>query len=165
MTQATESFDKNLLNSISGYLGYNVPDTRRKTDTILKEFLSERLQQVEKDLSQFEHRFYQQHKTASLNPFHRISLSLKMLIQSLVERSSNDNSFFTQSKINPEKISQLYEYDTQLVSQVDILLDEVKDLDNLNGEYEIDEMLNHFYDLIDGVNQIFSEREFVIMSE
>jgi hypothetical protein len=51
------------------------------------------------------------------------------------------------------------------MNQVDILVDEVKELDNINGEYEIDEILNHFYDLIDGLNQILSERAFLIMSE
>lgn len=163
--ETTKSSTNDLINLISGYIGYNVPGTRHKTDKKLKAFLSDRLQQVEKDLSQFEHRFYQQHKTANFNPFHRISLSLKMLIQSLIESSSNDNPFFSQSKVSPDKISQLYEYDVQLVSQIDILLDEVQELDNINGEYEVDEILNHFYDLLDGVNQTMSEREFLLMSE
>ena len=88
-----------------------------------------------------------------------------MLIQSLIESSSNENSFFTQSEISHDKISQLYEYDVQLVNQVDILLDEVQELDNINGAYEVDEMLNHFYDLLDGINQTMSEREFLLVGE
>jgi len=163
--ETTESLANDLTNLISGYTGYNIPVARHETDQKLKKFLSDKLQQVEKDLSQFEHRFYQQHKTANLNPFHRISLSLKMLIQSLIESSANDNPFFIQSKINPDIISQLNEYDVQLVNQVDILLDEVQELDNINGEYEVDEILNHFYDLLDSVNQTMSEREFLLMSE
>lgn len=163
--QMTESLENDLINSIGGYSGYKLPADRNKTDKRLREFLSEKLNQIEKDLSQFEHRFYQKNKNASLNPFHRISLSLNILIQSLLENSSNENLFFTQSKINHDKILQLYEFDVQLVNQVDILFDEVKELDNINGEYEIGEMLNHFYDLIDGVNQILSEREFLILSE
>lgn len=165
IAQANDSLENDLLNSISGYSGYEVSEIRRKTDRRLREFLSEKLQRIEKDLSQFEHRFYQQHKNANLNPFHRISLSLKMLIQSLIESSATNNHFFTQSKIDQEKITQLYEYDVQLVNQIDILVDEIKELDNLNGEFEIDEILNHFYDLIDGINQNLSEREFLIMSE
>ena len=165
MKETTESMTNDLSNLISGYMGYYVPGTRRQTDEKLKQFLSDKLQQVEKDLSRFEHLFYQEHKTANLNPFHRISLSLRMLIQSLLESSANDNPFFTQSKVNPDKISQLHEYDVQLVNQVDILLDEVQELDNIDGEYEVDEMLYHFYDLLDGVNQTMSEREFLLMSE
>lgn len=165
VAQPNESLENDLTQSISGYLGYDIPDTRNKTDSKLKEFLAKKLQQVEKDLSRFEHQVYQQHKAANLNPFHRISLSLKMLIQSLIESSSNDNSRFTQTKLDPDKISQINEHDVQLVSQVDILLDEVQELDNINGEYEIDQVLNHFYDLLDGVNQTMSEREFLLMSE
>ena len=165
IAQTNESLGNDLLRSISGYVGYQAPDARRKTDRRLREVLSEKLQQIEKDLSQFEHRFYQQNKSADLNPFHRISLSLKMLIQSLIETGTNNNQFFNQSKIDPDKITQLNDYDVQLVNQIDILVDEVKELDSIDGEYEIDEMLNHFYDLIDGINQILSERDFLIMSE
>lgn len=165
ITQTNESLENDLSNSIKGYNGYKIPADRSQSDKRLREFLSEKLQQVEIDLSQFEHRFYQNNKSANLSPFHRISLSLKMLIQSAIEPSPNDNHFFAQSKIMEDKITQLYEYDIQLVNQVDILIEEVKELENINGEYEIDEILNHFYDLIDGVNQILSERDFLIMSE
>jgi hypothetical protein len=109
IAQTTDSLENNLTNSISGYCGYKVPETRHKTDKRLREFISEKLQRIEKDLSLFEHRFYQKNKNADLNPFHRISLSLKMLIQMLMEPSSNENHFFTQSKINQDKIIQLNE--------------------------------------------------------
>lgn len=165
VAQANEPLENDLLNSISGYSGYQVPQARRKTDRCLREFLSEKLHRIEKDLSRIEHRFYQQNKNASLNPFHRISLSLKLLIQSLIESFTNNNQFFNRSKIDPDKITQLNDYDVQLVNQVNILVDEVKELDNLEAEFEIDEMLNHFYDLIDRINQILSERNFLIMSE
>jgi len=165
VAQTSESLENDLTQSINGYVGYDIPGIRSKTDRNLKEFLFKKLQQAEKDLSLFEHQVYQQHKTANLNPFHRISLSLKMLIQSLNEPFPEDHQFFSETKINPDKISQLYEYDVQLVNQVEILLDEVQELDNINGEYEIDQALNHFYDLLDGINQLMSEREFLLMSE
>ena len=38
-------------------------------------------------------------------------------------------------------------------------------MERLVSEYEIDQMLNHFYDLLDGVNQTMSEREFLLISE
>jgi len=165
LTQTNESLANDLNNLIKGYNGYKVPADRSQSDKRLREFLADKLQQVEIDLSQLEHRFYQNNKSANLSPFHRISLSLKMLIQSAIEPAPNNNHFFAQSKSTDDKITQLYEYDIQLVNQVDILTDEVKELENINGEYEIDQILNHFYDLIDGVNQILSEREFLIMSE
>jgi hypothetical protein len=165
VAQTTESLENDLTHSISGYLGYDNADNRQKTNRKLKEFLSQKLQQVEINLSRFEHQVYQQYETANLNPFHRISLSLKMLIQSLSETSPDNDQFFSDKEVNSDKISQLHEYDGQLVNQVEILLDEAQDLDNINGEYEIDQMLNHVYDLLDGVNQTMSEREFLIMSE
>ncbi len=165
ITQTNVLSEKDLRNSIKGYNGYEVPADRGESDKSLREFLSERLQQVEKALSSFEHSFYQNYKSANLSPFHRISLGLKMLIQSTILPLINNNNFFSTSKIAEDKIVQLNEYDIQLVNQVNILNDEIAALESINGEHEIDEILNHFYDLIDGANQILSEREFLIMSE
>ncbi len=165
LAQSTKSLANDLIKSITGYDGYEIPKIRNKTDKRLREFLSEKLQQIEKDLSRVEHRLYQNKSNVNMDTFHRIALSLKMLNQSLVDTSCNENYFFTQTKINPDKISQLYEYDFHLVNQVDILVEEVNELDNIDGEYEIEDMLNHLYDLIDGANQTLSEREFLIMSE
>jgi len=165
ITQSTEPLPNDLYNSIHGYNGYKTPETRNMSDKRLREFLSEKLQQIEKDLSTFEHRFYQRNKGAKLDIFHRISLSLKMLIQSFIEPSCNADQFFNRSSINQETLTQLYEYDVQLKNQIDILMDEVNELDFIDGEYEIEDMMNHLYDLIDGANQTLSERAFLMMGE
>jgi len=155
----------NLANVISGYLGYQVPETRRMSDKRLREFLTQKLEQIEKDFSAFEHRYYQKNRGARLDIFNRISLSLKMLIQSLVQPSFNADQFFNRSGVHSDMLAQLYDYDIQLKNQIDILIDEINELDSIDGEYEIEEMMNHLYDLIDGANQILSEREFLMMDE
>jgi len=165
VTRNNESLKNDLINSISGYEGYGIQKSRCQSDRRLREFLSEKLLQIEKNLSDFEHHYYQHHKNANLDPFHRISLSLRMLIQSIKEPSSNESQFFSQSKVEQGKVSQLYEYDIQLKNQVDILAEEAKELNDINGEFEVEDMLNHLYDLIDGANQTLSEREFLMMSE
>ena len=165
IAQPTEPLQNDLTNSIDGYNGYQIPEARSKSDKRLREFLSKRLQQIEKDFSNFEHRYYQKNKSARLDIFSKISLSLKMLIQSLLQPSLDMDQFFRRSRIHPDTLAQLYEYDIQLKNQVDILIDEVSELESINGECEVEDMMNHLYDLIDGANQTLSEREFLMMGE
>ncbi|MDZ7332072.1 MAG: hypothetical protein ONB31_08865 [candidate division KSB1 bacterium] len=164
IAQNVEPTISDLVQTIQGYEGYRNREKFRQTERRLKNYLAERLRQVETGLSEFEHRCYQQRKTSNLNSFNRISLSLKMLIQTLQEDASDNNAIAT-TGIDEAQAAQLEQQDRQLVEQVNILSDEVQSLDDLNGEFEIEEMLNHLYDLLDGINQTLSEREFLMMSD
>jgi len=165
IAQPTEPLPNDLTNSIDGYKGYQIPEARSKSDKRLRDYVSKKLQTIEKEFSTFEHRYYQQNKSARLDIFSRISLSLKMLIQSLVQPSFDFDQFFQRPTIHPDTLAQLYEYDIQLKNQVDILIEEVKELESTDGEYGIEDTMNHLYDLIDGANQTMSEREFLMMGE
>ncbi len=163
IAQSDEPVVNSLAQTIQGYEGYRSAEKSRQTERQLKSYLADKLQQVETNLSGFEHRCYQQRKTTNLNSFNRISLSLKMLIQTLQEAAS-DHAIAT-TELTAARAAQLEQQDQQLVEQVDILSDEVQSLDELDGELEIDEMLNHLYDLLDGINQTLSEREFLMLSD
>lgn len=164
IAQNDEQVVKSLAQTIQGYEGYQTAEKSRQTERQLKSYLADKLQQVEIELSGFEHRCYQQRKTTNLNSFNRISLSLKMLIQTLQEAASNSHAI-AMTELTRVRAAQLEQQDQQLVEQVDILSDEVRSLDELDGELEIDEMLNHLYDLLDGINQTLSEREFLMLSD
>lgn len=163
LTQPRETFENDLATSISGYGGYQIANDRSKTDRRLREFLSEKLKQIERDLSLFGLKIHQHKNNAFFEPFDRIALSLKVLIQSLENPTYLQAAFFNQKPIDPLKLSQLYEQEMQLVNQVGILVEEVRNLDTITDEYEIEDILNYLFDLIDGVNQTMSEREFLIL--
>lgn len=164
IAQNVEPIVSDLGKTIEGYEGYRNLEKLRQTERRLKSYLANKLRQVETGLSEFEHRCYQKRKTSNLNSFNRISLSLKMLIQTLQE-GALDNPTIATTGIDEAQAAQLEQQDRQLVEQVNILSDEVQSLDDLNGEFEIEEMLNHLYDLLDGINQTLSEREFLMMSD
>lgn len=164
IAQNDEPTISDLVQTIQGYEGYRNLEKLRQTERKLKSYLADQLRQVETGLSEFEHRCYQQRKISNLNFFNRISLSLKMLIQTLQE-GALDHQTMARTGIDDAQAAQLEQQDRQLVEQVNILSDEVQNLDDLNGELEIEEMLNHLYDLLDGINQTLSEREFLMMSD
>lgn len=163
LAQSSATFENDLAASIGGYDGYQIANDRSKTDRRLREFLSEKLKQIERDLSLFGLKIHQHKNNAFFEPFDRIALSLKVLIQSLENPTYLQAAFFNQKPIDPFELSQLYEQEMQLVNQVGILVEEVRNLDTITDEYEIEDILNYLFDLIDGVNQTMSEREFLIL--
>jgi len=159
---STNSVEEELRKTIKGYQGYTPPEKRNKTDKNLRNFILTQLKSIDNQLLKFEKQIGDQNHNGILN---RVSSSLKTIIDSLQNPCYANQPFFSDSKINPGVLAQLYEYDTQLKEQIEILEDEAKLVPEIGNDNEIKEFLNHLFDLIDGVNQTLTEREFLIMSE
>ena len=163
--QSAESNRDELAHAIKGYQGYSSPKHRIKTDQIFRNFLLKRLNTINKRLPQFEKLIQNLANQDNSDPLKRIHSTVKMLINSLESPCSSDQAFFSKKDISPEKLSQLYVYDLQLKDQVEILGDELEQHDVDAEDQEITDILNHLYDLTDGLNQALTEREFLIMGE
>ncbi|MDZ7333293.1 MAG: hypothetical protein ONB31_15065 [candidate division KSB1 bacterium] len=162
--RSTQLFVEPALPGLDVYDGYQVIQERRTTDQRLRKFLNEKLDRLEKQFARFGFQLRQHGSHNSFELFDRIVLSLKMLSQSLIDPAYNSGPFFKKN-VNPAKLHQIVEYDQHLASQIDVLLDEAQHLEQMADDEEIEEVLNHLYDLIDGVNQTWSEREFLILDE
>lgn len=153
-----------LAQAIHGYDGYRAIQERRSNDLRLREFLNSKLNLLEEQITQLGFWLRHQANHNSFEIFDRIVLSLKMLAQSLTNPAYNSGSFFRQP-ISSARLNQIVEYDQHLASQIDVLLDETRNIEQTANDEDVEEILNHLYDLIDGVNQIWSEREFLILDE
>jgi hypothetical protein len=163
--QSTKSFDDSLLKSISGYDGYQSPNVRCVTDNRLRDYLTNSLQKIQQDLSQLEPKMNQYENHEYSETFQRLISGLKIIIQSMNNPSYNNANFFRRSNLNPGILTQIYDFDSHLVDQVAIFLDELAALNQSGDESEIGDILNHLFDLIDRVNQTMSEREFLILAD
>jgi hypothetical protein len=163
--QSTKSFEDALIKSISGYDGYQSPNVRSVTDNRLRDYLTNSLQKIQQELSRLEPKMSQYGNHEYSETFHHLVSSLTIIIQSMRNPSYNNANFFRKSKLNPGILNQIYDFDSHLVDQVDILVDELEALNQSGDESEIGDILNHLFDLIDGVNQTMSEREFLILAD
>lgn len=162
--QIVDPVSTELARAIRGYDGYQAIQERRSNDQRLREFLNGKLGRLEKQFTQLGFWLRQQAEHTSFELFDRIVLSLKMLSQSLINPAYNSGAFFRKN-INPAKLNQIVEYDQHLASQIDVLLDEASNVEQTADNEDVEEILNHLYDLIDGLNQTWSEREFLILDE
>ncbi|HEX9973540.1 MAG TPA: hypothetical protein VGD14_15825 [bacterium] len=163
--QSTKSFEDALIKSISGYDGYQSPNVRSVTDNRFRDYLTNSLQKIQQELSRLEPKMSRFENHEYSETFHRLVSGLKIIIQSMNNPSYNNANFFRKSKLNPGILNQIYDFDSHLVDQVDILVDELEALNQSGDEAEIGDILKYLFDLIDGVNQTMSEREFLILAD
>jgi len=164
-TQSTESIEDALIKSISGYDGYQSPDVRMKTDNRIRDYLASSLKKIQQELSRLEPKMKQYKSHGYLETIQHLASILKTIIHSMMNPSYNNSGFFRKLKLNPVVINQLYDFDSHLVDQIDIALDDLEVLNQTDDEAEIGNILNYLFDLVDGVSQAMSEREFLILGE
>ena len=165
LAQSTTSFENAIVKSIEGYDGYQSPNARSVTDNRLRDYLTNSLNKIQQELSRLEPKMSQDEHHEFSEAFHRLVSSLKIVIQSMRNPSYSNSSFFRKPKLNPNILTQIYDFDSRLVDQIDIFFDELEALNQSGDESEIEDILNHLFDLIDGANQTLSEREFLILAD
>ena len=159
------SLEKELIQSIRGYTGYEKVETREKTDKRLREYLASEIKKIEKAVLRIAQRISKNGDSSISEAVNKLINRLKNLFETLNAPTYNSASFFNHSPINSETLMQLYEYESLLKHHVDILADEISEWENIEEISETDEFLNHLFDVIDNVNQILMEREFLITGE
>ncbi len=166
-----KSVAKSLNNSVQeiakttkGYMGYEEPKKRQKTDRNFREFITSSLISVSERVPNSNGHVQKDFKPSHKKALGQISHSLKTVIESLKKPCYCNQSFFNKPNITSDQLQQLYDYDLDLKGQIGILNEESMQLKNIRDDHEISDALRHIYDIIDGINQILTEREFLIMS-
>ena len=160
-----ESTKNELSKAIKGYQDYSPPEQRDKTDQNLRKFLKTKLDFVNQLLPEIEKRTKSSKEQNVIDAFKRFDSGIQMLLKSLQNPCYVEQSFFRKANLRSENLRQLYDHDFQLKEQVEILEDEFKQLETNKDESELLEILNHLYDLTDGLNQTLTEREFLFMGD
>lgn len=163
--QSTTSIEDALITSISGYDGYQSPAVRKETDNRIRDYLASLLKKIQQELSRLESKMKLHKSHGYLETIQHLASILKTIIHSMRNPSYNKSGFFQKQKLNPDVVNQLYDFDSRLVDQVDIALDDLEVLSETDDDAEIGNILRHLFDLVDGVSQYMSEREFLILGE
>ena len=163
--ESAESNKENIIRSIKEYQGYSSTKERSITDQAFREYLIQKLNLINKELSKIEKLLLRLFDPGNVDPLKQIRSGVKILIGSLEKPCYANQTFFKKENINIEKLAQLYNYDFHLKDQVEILNDELHQFDSNTNDMEFADFLNHLFDLSDGLNQALTEKEFLIMSE
>ena len=159
------SLEEELIQSIRGYSGYQKVESREKTDKKLREYLASEIKKIEKLFHKISNRVSKQGNINVADTIDKLISQLKNLIEALNKPTYNNSSFFNHVPFDSSMLSQLYQFESLLKHHITILTEEVTELEKIEEFSETDEFLNHLFDVIDNLNQIIMEREFLLTGE
>lgn len=117
---------------IPGFSGYLDKTERRKTDQVLRETISARLEKTRRDLGAVSEALSADIVLAidHAEPIGRADNRLMGLISKIKDAPSGYSSFFDANQVDEAKLDQIYMYDSSMIAHVDQIVDHTKAVQN-----------------------------------
>jgi hypothetical protein len=163
--QSFELIIEKLSTIIKDYAGYSTPTVLGKTDQNLRNFLKEKLHAIWQQFPEIIKINQSSADSKIKDNYARVISGIELLLNSLENPCHADKTFFKNINEQPDILLQIYNFDQQLVEQTEIMSDELAQLSNGFDQNELGEILYHFYDQTDGINQLLTEREFLFVNQ
>lgn len=149
---------------IPAYKGYEKKERVSSSDRQIRMYLLNQITGIKSSFKEFKAR-YENQQGFPVEIAKNISMSFKALTDSLQNPCYCNNGRVPLTTFSENENFRLIELDAQLIEQVQIMKEEIS---NLQGDVPIDELKDQFnfiYDLVDGFNQLLSEREFIFLGQ
>jgi hypothetical protein len=156
------SLEQDLIRSIEGYSGYQITKDRLKTDQRLRNYFTEKIKHIEQAFGKMSANKISNGSSTINETNNKVIKLLQELNETLHRPTYNNSSFFSKSSVDPETLTQLYQYESQFNERLNVLNDETKQLDQQPTTPTDSELFNYLFDVIDNLNQIIIQREFIL---
>lgn len=151
---------QSLMKSIPGFSGYMEREQRRGADKLLREFLSDEIDEIIERIERIASDWAGDGELDYLDDLEQISGRLNRAADNLRYADYGYSGFFDLVKIDEEDLHRFYEYDLSLRSFIADVSDGVDALADATDD-EIEEALAELDADIDDLNEMIAEREAV----
>lgn len=149
-----------LTKSIPGFSGYMEREQRRGADKLLREFLSDEIDDIIERVERIASDWADEGDLDWVNDLERLSGRLNRAADDLRYADYGYSGFFDLVKIDEEDLHRFYEYDLSLRSFIADISDDVDALADAQDD-EVEEALDELSADIDDLNEMIGEREAV----
>lgn len=156
----------NLLSKVPGLSGYMERGRRRDADQILRDTVTERLEEIRLRLSNVHHELSRDIGLAMqyAEDLGRADNRLMGLIGKIKNAPQGYAGFFDAIKVKEEDLARIYVFDEQMLNNVDQIANDVDTLnDNVAQGAQIGESIRQLNDDLATANEIFNSRNEVLM--
>ena len=116
--QADRNWLERLLHSIPGFRGYLGKEERRESDKLQRQFLAGQLQSAKPALDELATKLVDSDQLERLGGLDRLRSRLDRVISRLLHGAYGYTGFFDAVKIGENELDRIYQFDAQLISQV-----------------------------------------------
>ncbi|MEO8512617.1 MAG: hypothetical protein ABI543_03585 [Ignavibacteria bacterium] len=161
--KSKENFLEKITRIIPGYNGYVNRDNSRELDTILRNTLATRLDANHIKLKNVTLNLSQRGKLFESDSIDKLDKKLQLCVAKFKSAARGYSGAFDVVKVKEDKLNQLYQFDANLLTNVDIISAACTDMDNNSkANVDIKADVEKASGLMDELVKQFEERENIL---
>jgi hypothetical protein len=161
--KSKENFLEKITRIIPGYDGYVNRDNSRELDTILRNTLATRLDTNHIKLKNVTLNLSQRGKLFESDGIDKLDKKLQLCVAKFKSAARGYSGAFDVVKVKEDKLNQLYQFDANLLNNVDVITAACTDMDNNSkANVDIKADMDKAGSLMDELVKQFEERENIL---
>lgn len=155
-----------ILDALPGFRGYKEKELRRESDKLIRNHLYEKLTKARSDLKKVFQQLSQQRRFEVLTDMDILVTKYDRVAEKINHASYGYAGFFNVMKVDEEKLDKMIDFDTQLIDEVQAIVDEAsafkKDISQKMYEGAEDH-IQKTNDALEALEGVFDERGEIIL--
>lgn len=151
-----------ITSSLPGYNGYVEKSENFDTDKILREFISDRIAVLKREVDSISGDFFKKGENRYLSDLDSLNVNLERLLKKCRYADYGTSKSFSNMKISEEDLNRLLEYDWRMIGSLDEFDKIISGL-NSNEEDEFTANYKNMKEKIKEFEKAFDERKYVIL--
>jgi len=154
-----------ILAALPGFRGYKEKELRRESDRLIRNHLYQRLMIARKDLKEAFQKLSDSRLHEVLTDMDRFLMRFDRVSEKINHASYGYTGFFNIVKVEEEKLDKMIEFDTNLLDNVEKVVEESDTFKKEVGKQKFEKVRDHISnlsDMLETLEETFEERDEVI---
>ena len=150
-----------ILAELPGFRGYKEKELRRESDKLIRNHLYERLMKARSDLKEVFQQLSQQRRFEVLTDMDILVTKYDRVAEEINHASYGYAGFFNVLKVDEEKLDKMIDFDTQLIDEVEAIVNEASAFKKDIGKKVFEKAKDHIQkanDALETLEDTFDER-------
>ena len=164
VTEEKDWIDK-IRNFVSNYFGYFDKERRRDADKLLRTTVADRLQEQWDRISSIQQDLVSQGLLEFVDDLEKPAVKLRGLVDRIQGASYGYAGFFDLARIQSEELNKIYQFDYDLLQQVELIKVEVDGTAAAVAEGAPAEAIKTLTDVVQSAIELYNRRDEVVLAE
>lgn len=155
---------KKILSKIPGFSGYMERQHRRDSDKLLREVIASRFDELGQRVSALQRDFISNGEIQYVDDLEAAAIKLRTFADRVRRAPRGYSGLFDAVKINEEELARLYQYDSSLLDQVDIVSRAIDNVELSVGGDGLPAAIRNLVNVSRQADQLYDRRAEVVFS-
>ena len=154
---------RKLFSKIPGFNGYVERENRRAADKILREAVADRFEELWQRISSIQTDLISAGGLEYMDDIERAAIKIRQFIDRIRHASYGYSPFFNATKVNEAELAKVYEFDSALFDNVDIVGRAIDNVETSIGTDGLPAAIRHLTSLSQETVDMYNQRSEVLM--